>query len=582
MLRIKEIPIRNFRSIRNLTVEVGDVNIFTGLNDVGKSNVLKSLNLFFNGQTDIGQAFNFDVDYCLNAPVVAKKAKKIEISLKVEIPDGFKDHGLFTWTKRWQRNGSFEEVINPKFSPKSRTNVLLHRIRYRYVPAVKSTDYFRQLLRDLYVSLSSDVDGELVKKTKDYSGIIKKFTARISKSIESGFGINSSLEFPKDQSVIFRELQFVTDIEHGTRVDLIHRGDGVKSIHIPAILSFIAAKDNEGRANRSIPYTTLWGYEEPENGLEMRKCYELADTFYDISRSIQIFVTSHSPGFYSLKAKSEAKVFWLCKDPNGFTHNSVCGDGIVSLGCMPLITPYITEKMDEIQKLNELLNCGVCVDVDTILVEGVTDKDYVVKAIELYSPGLSRRLNDKTLRVFARSDDGGVSNVVGYATAWHCSKLHHRLVVLLDLDEVGRKAKQAISELHAENIKLFPVPLTPEYRTIFTKIKQPEKFSITIESLLPIVVWNVLDKKKLLQDRSVESLLSCFQYRMESDKTLKEVIEELIPENLRVYVNRVPHADKKVKSKDVVLKFLKGHPDVVMEGFQSLAKGLEERLSIDG
>lgn len=49
---ITSIRIKNFRSIKNALIKVKDMNIFVGLNDVGKSNVLKALNLFFNGNTD--------------------------------------------------------------------------------------------------------------------------------------------------------------------------------------------------------------------------------------------------------------------------------------------------------------------------------------------------------------------------------------------------------------------------------------------------------------------------------------------------------------------------------------------------
>ena len=39
-LRITEITIRNFRPIRNLTLPVDGCTIISGLNDVGKSNIL--------------------------------------------------------------------------------------------------------------------------------------------------------------------------------------------------------------------------------------------------------------------------------------------------------------------------------------------------------------------------------------------------------------------------------------------------------------------------------------------------------------------------------------------------------------
>ncbi len=51
-ITIHSIRIKNFRSIKNEYLEAKDMNIFVGLNDAGKSNVLKALNLFFCGETD--------------------------------------------------------------------------------------------------------------------------------------------------------------------------------------------------------------------------------------------------------------------------------------------------------------------------------------------------------------------------------------------------------------------------------------------------------------------------------------------------------------------------------------------------
>ena len=41
-VKITEISIKNFRSIVNMNIDVEQLNMFVGLNDVGKSNVLKA------------------------------------------------------------------------------------------------------------------------------------------------------------------------------------------------------------------------------------------------------------------------------------------------------------------------------------------------------------------------------------------------------------------------------------------------------------------------------------------------------------------------------------------------------------
>ena len=49
MKRISKVEIRYYRSIKILMIDnLNDLNIFSGGNDVGKSNVLKALDLFFN------------------------------------------------------------------------------------------------------------------------------------------------------------------------------------------------------------------------------------------------------------------------------------------------------------------------------------------------------------------------------------------------------------------------------------------------------------------------------------------------------------------------------------------------------
>ena len=49
---ITKIEIISFRSIERIIIPVKEINVFSGVNDIGKSNILKALNLFFNNQTD--------------------------------------------------------------------------------------------------------------------------------------------------------------------------------------------------------------------------------------------------------------------------------------------------------------------------------------------------------------------------------------------------------------------------------------------------------------------------------------------------------------------------------------------------
>ncbi|MDA3941874.1 MAG: AAA family ATPase, partial [Spirochaetia bacterium] len=76
---IEKIEIKYFRSFLDKKVEIlnlNDLNIFSGKNDCGKSNILRALNLFFNYETDLGKPINFHEDF--------SKFRKVEIKLDKE------------------------------------------------------------------------------------------------------------------------------------------------------------------------------------------------------------------------------------------------------------------------------------------------------------------------------------------------------------------------------------------------------------------------------------------------------------------------------------------------------------------
>ena len=198
MIKVKEFRIQNFRSIVDMTLSPKDLSVLVGLNDSGKSNVLKALNLFFNNQTDENCDFNFKTDYSKLATKRVKKAPEITIQIKFDIPPNYKDAGEFLWKKVWRENGIHNDTFkNHPFSPYSKTTVLLERIKYTYVPATKSNEYFVRLLTALYTSISADAGSEINRKTDEYSIAVQQFTNRISEIVKTSTGINSALTMPR-------------------------------------------------------------------------------------------------------------------------------------------------------------------------------------------------------------------------------------------------------------------------------------------------------------------------------------------------------------------------------------------------
>ena len=138
MITIKKIHIQNFRSIVDEVIDLDNINFFVGKNDCGKSNVLKALNLFFNGETDFGRKFDFSLDYSKLAKKVVKHASEIKISIDIVMPKSFKESGIKTWTKIWRNGKLHHDNINELFKESIKGTTYLNRIKYFYIPAVKS------------------------------------------------------------------------------------------------------------------------------------------------------------------------------------------------------------------------------------------------------------------------------------------------------------------------------------------------------------------------------------------------------------------------------------------------------------
>lgn len=374
---IDEIEIKNFRSIRSAKIKVGSYNIFVGLNDVGKSNLLKSLNLFFNGETDYHKRFNFEEDFSYLFPKKSHGTHEIKIKISFILPPSYRNVRKVCWEKSWRTNGYFEEKIidvnkgkDITYGSNSRVPGTLRKIKFRYVPAVKSRDYYQGILSDLYESISSNEaikgdNGSLNDSIRNFSNTIKEYTEEISNNAFEKLGLKSELQAPKNLSDIFRSLKFITTYDDNSiedrsmSIDLEKRGDGIQARHIPFILKYIADEDQKSRVKWGSRITTIWAYEEPENGLELKKQFEMAKDFFDYSSKIQMFISSHSPAFYLYSEDNRNKVFYVSRGNDEATHYETGQtDEYIkeNMGLMPLVAPYIKEANEKLNEEKDRIN----------------------------------------------------------------------------------------------------------------------------------------------------------------------------------------------------------------------------------
>lgn len=120
---IEKIEIKHFRSFIGtprkyefVIEDVSDLNIFSGANDSGKSNILRALNLFFNKEISTGQEFEFSRDFFIGKKDAPFRVVEISISFNLS-EDKQRDKFLperFKISRYYDRNGFRNSVYSFK------------------------------------------------------------------------------------------------------------------------------------------------------------------------------------------------------------------------------------------------------------------------------------------------------------------------------------------------------------------------------------------------------------------------------------------------------------------------------------
>lgn len=407
MVIIEKVTIRYFRSIYTLDLrDCRDVTVFTGLNDVGKSNILKALNLFFNNESDWHKLHDFQEDYSLvRKDDVRKESVRAQqfISITISFNRGERmPNSLpqkFSVTRRWDLTGnSYKESTDVhqrmefyckkkgvKYSTQTTTAALskfLHKIVFIYVPAIKDSSVFESILYLLQQSLlANKVSSSLRDPISRANDLIKELMHELETDFEKSTGIKNRVSMPYSLDVIKGLVNIETDVSGLPEgVFLEKRGDGIRAHYIPKILDYVSK-------NSSKIY--IWGFEEPENSYEYRRCMQVAKEFFETySIGNQIFATSHSPAFYAYD-NDRTKVFRLCQK-NGKTELNSCSETIdEELGYAKIYERYIEqiERLECARKESALALSALTDELaqsqrPIILTEGKTDASLLRLAIE--------------------------------------------------------------------------------------------------------------------------------------------------------------------------------------------------------
>lgn len=335
---IEKVEIKHFRcfdgGVRQPNVELvdmKDVNIISGANDSGKSNILRALNLFFNNEIIPGVPFNLERDLCKlkrqrSDERVAQKRKEgakdvrqrdLWVKIKVHFYNSKKgilpEH--FYVEKMWDHSKSGEiSASNHKNKKLRKTQQgaadgqrtqFLKQFRFEYVPAIKDREYFRYLFGKLQEALfEKDSSAKFKNHSETFNRMLLSETKKLFEDFKKDTNIDAKFDIPSTLFDFVRTLSVTTE----NNISLFERGDGIQARFIPEILNEIY----RGQKKKKI----IWGFEEPENSYEDKNLRKLRDDFVNLYASTkQILLTTHSFNILSLNGDNISKYrVWKVKE----------------------------------------------------------------------------------------------------------------------------------------------------------------------------------------------------------------------------------------------------------------------------
>lgn len=519
--KIRHIYIENFRSIHRLSVPSDRLSIFVGKNDCGKSNILRALNLFFNGVTSPGKPFLFDRDYNVFVPERAKTAKEVIVRIELDIPSSYyaTNGQIITWEKRWRVGGEHlshfwgnrittnrrgrEVRTRIEIPDKSNARALLRQIEFEYVPAIKDASYFDDLRGRIYNIIAEVAARTFRTSSTAFEDSIGDHLADLTNGIGRTLGFETRLALPRDLSPIFQKLDFLSGEKS---ISLDHRGDGIKARHIPLILKFMAEKKRSLQVRGLAPYSFIWAYEEPENNLEFASAVELAGQLSGFASTgvAQILLTTHSPVFYDLGDPKPAGVscshVFRDTDEKGTEVSDTASGVDEKMGTMALLAPRVKQLVRDVRDQVQAKLAAEQLarqNRPKIFVEGESDKIILQRCASVFERERAALIDFESKR-----DGAGHSYVIDMLSGWRSYHKHHsngpRAAGILDWDAVETKKSWNAAPGNTASCKCFCYTKPPH---AIAALAAGFRLPVTLEVLYGPAVWEWAEERGFLEDR---------------------------------------------------------------------------------
>lgn len=496
-MKLEAIEIENFRSISSkvtLSEKQSTFLSIVGANNLGKSNILRAINLFFNGEVEAGVRFDPKTDIHQG-----ESSSKIAITFRF---DKTKDRPIAKYIDD-NHAADFKDYVVPitlllagngrvvySFSGEKGQRKNLPELRERisayvnciYIPAIKDyralldsqmmrkivaatfqgwgrgvkssttigeqKEKFRRLLKDIQVLL--DESGDYV------SDIVHSVVPNITK-------FSFSLPYDNLEDFLGR-LVFTIKEEHlKENVGLANVGSGVQSFTIFSMLKLL----HEIRPTNTYKKASfLWLIEEPETFMHHDLQRKLFEKLKEYSADGHIIISTHSPVFIQKEGYGDSYIVERAKSTT--------------------VRPITPKAMLSVISGNLGVDFADFLDFKryNVLVEGETDKVLLLGLNKILLEN-GKPILDETLVDFLVC--GSANGIPHFWGMYNVFNKYADFVALFDRDDAGIKARSDLKDKKVAEDLLLLIP------------ESTHKANCEIEDLVEKTVWDkvvrLLDEK---------------------------------------------------------------------------------------
>ncbi len=433
-----------------------------GPNNVGKTNTLKAIQMFFTGyENDL--KYDFDKDMC-------KGEKSLRTNIQITFGDieaGIDDELADSITQIRKNlsitTGSDSEITlyltfspnsNPVYRvfpnakrPKGSDGVAYSRLERRlfdyilgklsihYIPSEKSVgDLYKTLVMP---HLFKKMHKEMSPHLPALNTALKSASDEINDVLKnSGLGsFHTSFELPTEAEDFFRNVGF--NLKDTNTTSVFQKGMGIQSAVLLSSFCWIARQEKlDGKLS-------LWLLEEPESYLHPQLASQCLNILSTLSVDSQVVVTTHSLGFVP---QDPEQVIGVVLD-NGWTKASQFK---TYHEATKQIRGSLGVKFSDYYNFSEF----------NILVEGQTDRKYLnfiideIRKVEHEATAFPTILSSR----LGIHDYGGVRGLEGFLRAtFDFVRSERATISMLDGDDAGDNARKALQQFFGQkNISFQP------------------------------------------------------------------------------------------------------------------------------